>query len=68
MLDWTPEGGGRSDGRALKRWHEDIVGFFRAIGHKDKEAWRIAATCREEWASLEEEFCSIHRRKKKSQR
>ena len=46
MLDWTPEGGGRSDGRPLKRWHEDIVRFFWAIGHEDQEAWRIAAACR----------------------
>ena len=67
MLDWTPDGERRRHGRPLKRWHEDIMSFFQSIGAEGKDAWRMAAACREEWASYEQEFSSIAR-KKASQR
>ena len=56
LLDWMP-GEKRDVGRPLKRWEQDIESLFQTCADAKPRDWRIAATCREEWASYEQEFC-----------
>ena len=74
MLEWTPQGDGRSVGKPLKRWSDDIVRVTEArapeevTGQLGPNAWRVLAEDREAWKSLGEDWLRLVQQEEDSSR
>ena len=56
MLDWQPEGGGRSVGQPARRWSDEIERHDSQIDGTRQGDWRIMAEDRKEWQKMQQSF------------